>query len=201
MMNDLSREDGQVILQSITEVAGGAFQEPMKASKLIHAIETDQWSGRIYEKIIRLKTGSLFGAACQLGALSAQASPELQRKSYGYGVHLGEAYQIADDLHDVKQCLSRGSMHIDQMVVLTPMLLYFVEEIKPYVLDVLKGRPLDVNGNVREHLRSAADRMNDEIDRRIGIALSEIDDRFPVNQYAELIRKAPREMMDMMMAQ
>ncbi|MCB9778306.1 MAG: polyprenyl synthetase family protein [Alphaproteobacteria bacterium] len=43
------------------------------------------------------KTGALFVAALQLGALSAGAAAEPWRP---LGQHLGRAYQLADDLHD-----------------------------------------------------------------------------------------------------
>jgi geranylgeranyl diphosphate synthase, type II len=46
----------------------------------------------------RAKTGSLFAAATAMGALAAGADPTPWR---GFGEHLGEAYQIADDIRDV----------------------------------------------------------------------------------------------------
>ena len=46
----------------------------------------------------RAKTGSLFAAATELGALAAGASPSRWR---AFGEGLGEAYQVADDIRDV----------------------------------------------------------------------------------------------------
>jgi geranylgeranyl diphosphate synthase type II len=43
------------------------------------------------------KTGSLFAAATELGALAAGGDPALWR---GFGERLGEAYQVADDIRD-----------------------------------------------------------------------------------------------------
>ncbi len=45
----------------------------------------------------RAKTGSLFAAATEMGALSAGADPQHWR---GFGEGLGEAYQVADDIRD-----------------------------------------------------------------------------------------------------
>lgn len=45
----------------------------------------------------RAKTGSLFAAATEMGALAAGASPAPWR---AFGEHLGEAYQVADDIRD-----------------------------------------------------------------------------------------------------
>ena len=201
MMNDLSREDGQVVLQAISRVARGAFQEPLSPSKMIREIESNRWNGELYEKIIHLKTGALFGAACQLGAIAAKADAELQEKSFRYGSRIGEAYQIADDLQEVKLRLLARSIHADQMAVLSPIFLYFVTEMRPHILEVLEGRPLDLDGVVLEYLRTAVRLMEDEIDRRLRIAVSEIETAFPTNEYSELIRKAPWGLMEMIMGQ
>jgi geranylgeranyl diphosphate synthase type II len=45
----------------------------------------------------RAKTGSLFAAATELGALAAGGNPDVWR---GFGEWLGEAYQVADDIRD-----------------------------------------------------------------------------------------------------
>jgi geranylgeranyl diphosphate synthase type II len=46
----------------------------------------------------RLKTGSLFAACTEAGALAAGADPGVWR---AFGLSLGEAYQVADDIRDV----------------------------------------------------------------------------------------------------
>jgi len=46
----------------------------------------------------RAKTGSLFAAAAEMGALAAGGQPSRWRE---FGEHLGEAYQVADDIRDV----------------------------------------------------------------------------------------------------
>ncbi len=46
----------------------------------------------------RAKTGSLFAAATEMGALAAGGQPQHWRE---FGEHLGEAYQVADDIRDV----------------------------------------------------------------------------------------------------
>jgi geranylgeranyl diphosphate synthase type II len=45
----------------------------------------------------RAKTGSLFAAATEMGALAAGGDPAVWR---GFGEWLGEAYQVADDIRD-----------------------------------------------------------------------------------------------------
>ncbi|MEU4674687.1 polyprenyl synthetase family protein [Amycolatopsis sp. NPDC023774] len=51
-----------------------------------------------YLLMARLKTGSLMGAACALGAAAAGACPEVVARMDRFGRSLGPAFQIADDL-------------------------------------------------------------------------------------------------------
>jgi geranylgeranyl diphosphate synthase, type II len=53
------------------------------------------------QSIHRRKTGALFGAAIQLGAIAADASPDQRQWLAAYGDSLGHAFQIVDDLLDV----------------------------------------------------------------------------------------------------
>ena len=54
-----------------------------------------------YFRIIRDKTGQLFAVSCQLGARSAGASSAQQSAARRFGMRLGLAFQIADDVLDV----------------------------------------------------------------------------------------------------
>jgi geranylgeranyl diphosphate synthase type I len=47
------------------------------------------------------KTGSLFAAACELGALAAGATTQRVRQLRQFGEHLGLAFQLVDDLHGI----------------------------------------------------------------------------------------------------
>ncbi len=58
-------------------------------------------SERDYFRVIRGKTGQLFGLSCRLGARSARASEKTQRCLQIAGIELGMAFQIADDLLDL----------------------------------------------------------------------------------------------------
>jgi len=48
-----------------------------------------------------MKTGALITASCVAGALLAGAEPPLVRRAREYGVNVGAAFQIADDILDV----------------------------------------------------------------------------------------------------
>ncbi len=54
-----------------------------------------------YYKIIEMKTAALFAAACELGAFINEASPEIISALRTFGLRLGTAYQIYDDVLDL----------------------------------------------------------------------------------------------------
>jgi octaprenyl-diphosphate synthase len=53
-----------------------------------------------YLDVIRRKTAKLFEAAAQLGAIVGEAPPEIERGLARYGMHLGTAFQLVDDVLD-----------------------------------------------------------------------------------------------------
>jgi octaprenyl-diphosphate synthase len=53
-----------------------------------------------YLQVIRNKTAKLFEAAAQIGAVLAGRPPDEERIMARYGIHLGTAYQLVDDVLD-----------------------------------------------------------------------------------------------------
>jgi len=53
-----------------------------------------------YMTVIRRKTAILIQGGCRVGAIFANASPEKEQALADYGLHLGLAFQMADDLLD-----------------------------------------------------------------------------------------------------
>jgi octaprenyl-diphosphate synthase len=53
-----------------------------------------------YLKVVRSKTARLFEAAAQLGAIASQAAPDVEDGLARYGMHLGIAFQLIDDVLD-----------------------------------------------------------------------------------------------------
>ena len=53
-----------------------------------------------YMQVIHYKTAMLFEAAAQLGAILGQATPEVEKALAAYGMHLGTAFQLIDDVLD-----------------------------------------------------------------------------------------------------
>lgn len=54
-----------------------------------------------YLRVIHYKTAKLFEAATQLGAIISQANPEDEAALALYGMHLGTAFQLIDDILDL----------------------------------------------------------------------------------------------------
>jgi len=53
-----------------------------------------------YLQVIRYKTAKLFEAAARLGAILGQSSEEVEQRMADYGMHLGTAFQLIDDVLD-----------------------------------------------------------------------------------------------------
>lgn len=55
-----------------------------------------------YMSVIRAKTAKLFEAAGQLGAILGNVEPKLEQSLANYGMHLGTAFQLIDDVLDYR---------------------------------------------------------------------------------------------------
>jgi len=53
-----------------------------------------------YLRVIRYKTAKLFEAATRLGGILAGATPEVEESLAAFGMHLGTAFQLVDDVLD-----------------------------------------------------------------------------------------------------
>jgi Polyprenyl synthetase len=196
-MSELGREDGLVISNAIAEVSRGAYQEPQNPCSLIETFKEDWDGAALYEKIIYLKTGVLFAAACQLGALAARADERLRQKWRCYGSKIGEAYQIADDLHELEKYLVTRSVTGSGLTSIAPALLFFNRDIRPHVLEALRQKVPELNGEFLRLLQSTADAMTDEIERRLNSAVLEIEGCLPSKEYGRLARSTPWDIIRM----
>ena len=197
MMNTLGWEEGSIIANAIVQLSRGAIQEPVNFHLLSREIELNRFDRSIYEKIIYLKTGNLFGAACRLGSIAAKADKWLKERSERYGLHIGEAYQIADDLEDIEKHLKAGSIDPNQLAFLTPACLYFAKDIGHHLLTFFRADSPVLPCSLIEYFEIVADRMKDEIERRLELAVAEIDTYFPQNEFGYLALLAPRDLIRM----
>jgi octaprenyl-diphosphate synthase len=65
-----------------------------------------------YLEVIRYKTAKLFEAAAQLGALISGATPKLEQAMAAYGMHLGTAFQLIDDVLDYSGVEAETGKHL-----------------------------------------------------------------------------------------
>ncbi|MFA7269221.1 MAG: octaprenyl diphosphate synthase [Sterolibacterium sp.] len=65
-----------------------------------------------YLRVIRFKTAKLFEAAARLGGLLGGASAEIESDLASYGVHLGTAFQLIDDVLDYSGDVDATGKHL-----------------------------------------------------------------------------------------
>ncbi len=87
---DVSR----AIAQAARDVCSGEIIQTQRRFDLHLAIED-------YRRIVEMKTGSLFSAAAQLGAVINEADEAIVRALQSFGMKIGAAYQIYDDCLDL----------------------------------------------------------------------------------------------------
>jgi len=196
-MSELGREDGSVISNAIAEVSWGAYHEPLEPREFLETFKEDVAGAALYEKIIYLKTGVLFAAACQFGALAAKADDRLRHGWRCYGLKVGEAYQIADDLQEVEQYLLTRSITGSELASMAPALLFFTAESRPHILAALQRNSPEIEEGFLELLRSSVDTMKAEIERRLRSAVDGIEACLPDNDYGRLVRRAPWDIIGM----
>jgi octaprenyl-diphosphate synthase len=83
----------QVISDATTKVAEG---ETMQTARGDNSDLTEEE----YITIVSNKTASLIGAACQVGAIMGNSSPEREKSFKNYGLNVGIAFQMVDDTLD-----------------------------------------------------------------------------------------------------
>jgi octaprenyl-diphosphate synthase len=94
LMVELDRMDVMRLLADTTNrIAEGEVLQLLH----VHNPDTDEAA---YLRVIERKTAVLFAAGTQLGAMASGSGADIQRKLYDYGMALGYAFQIADDVLD-----------------------------------------------------------------------------------------------------
>jgi octaprenyl-diphosphate synthase len=87
-------EIGRAIARAASEICSGEIIQTQRRFDLKLGVED-------YLRIVKMKTGSLFAAAAELGATISEAKPELIALFKNFGMRIGTAYQIYDDCLDI----------------------------------------------------------------------------------------------------
>jgi octaprenyl-diphosphate synthase len=88
-------------------------------------------SQSLYLAIIQAKTAKLFETAALLGGILAKTTPSIEAGLAGYGLHVGTAFQIVDDILDYsddKAALGKNPLRDLQEGKVTLPLLYLYEQ-------------------------------------------------------------------------
>ena len=83
----------EILAKAAGEISSGEIKQLEYSSNIEITIEQ-------YIEIITAKTAALLSAACEMGAAIAAAAPEQQEALRDYGLNLGIAFQIIDDVLD-----------------------------------------------------------------------------------------------------
>jgi len=83
----------QITNRAVKEMSEGELLQQEK-SRLLNITE------EVYYQIIRQKTASLIAACCHSGAAAAGADDDAQQRMYEFGILVGLAFQVKDDLFD-----------------------------------------------------------------------------------------------------
>jgi geranylgeranyl pyrophosphate synthase len=92
LIDEIGRWSTAVMCEAIMEMCEGQFA---------HATSKGKCTEAEYLDIIRAKTGSLFRAACEMGARTVCDEAGLVTAATSCGLQLGTAFQIVDDLLDL----------------------------------------------------------------------------------------------------
>ncbi|MCA1910228.1 MAG: polyprenyl synthetase family protein [Magnetospirillum sp.] len=95
---ELMVEDGSLAVLAILSRASSVIAEG-EVLQLITANDTDT-SEDAYLEVIRSKTAALFAAACRIGAVVADRPKAEEEALDSYGLNLGIAFQLIDDVLD-----------------------------------------------------------------------------------------------------
>ena len=82
-----------VLSQATTKLAEGEIMELIQCGELMISEED-------YIAVIKDKTAALFSAACRVGAILGNAPSEQELALEGFGLNMGIAFQLMDDLLD-----------------------------------------------------------------------------------------------------
>ncbi len=124
---ELMVEDGSLAVLAILSRASSVIAEG-EVLQLITANDTET-SEDSYLEVIRSKTAALFAAACRIGAVVASRPKVEEEALESYGLNLGIAFQLIDDVLDysAKQAVLGKTVGVDfrEGKITLPVILAF----------------------------------------------------------------------------
>lgn len=152
-----------------------------------------------YLQVIRYKTAKLFEAAAQLGAILGGASAEIEQGLAAYGMHLGTAFQIIDDVLDYSGAEAETGKHLgDDLAEGKPTLplIHVMQHGEPAAARLVRNA-IEQGGRDEFAAVLAVVRSSGALDRARRVAESEaalaVDAiaALPASQYKESLLQLP----------
>lgn len=127
-------EEALAVVDTMQSMLTGAIEE-MSMPDIIDKIMAGEVEDDIYYRIIDMKTAVLFACAARFGAMSFTDDKECADRFMNYGMLVGEAYQIADDMVDIIKMA-------DESADITPMnVLPIIPAVIKYNKSTIKSLP------------------------------------------------------------
>lgn len=121
-----------------------------------------------YQEVIRRKTAQLFSAAAEIGALISTDDTALHKTMANFGLHLGLAYQIVDDLLDYTASIETLGKNIGDDLAegkATLPLIYAMHHAKPAQAKL-----------IRHAIENAGSGINNSLEKNFDDILLAIDE-------------------------
>jgi len=198
---DLVVPYGEGFVQSLAATQRGMASGVLK--EVLHDPELP--ASKIYDLIIKQKTGRPFGLAASWGYLAGLdgkkngTNGQLQKWT-AYGLHVGKAMQIADDIADLEEVMKTrkktgvgSELLLLRCVTAERLAKELFSDIRKMTLHFEKARELWSKGGVQDSLRL-------KLQREISAAEETIRDiRLPRTANKNLLLAAPDEIAQIML--
>ena len=142
-----------------------------------------------YNKIINMKTASLYSSACKAGAIEANANGQILTTLGEYGREIGLAYQLADDLVDLENGEIIGS-------VIIPLLNRLDKDIVDNNSLKIKSLRKKIAKNSSKIKQFYIDEIKKHVNKAIQLSSSEI---IPQSPYKDMLIDAPTYIINKML--
>lgn len=136
------------VSQSVKKMAEGQLLELKKIGDFNMTVED-------YYKILEGKTAALFGSCCYVGVALGSENDTLKENAYNFGLNIGMAFQIVDDILDYSKQEKTGKTAMNDLREgkLTYPLLSIRNMLDKNDIDFIKSVLLDKNPSIEDLLR------------------------------------------------
>jgi hypothetical protein len=183
-----------VVSGAIARLARGAYMELTGPERAAAAVESGLLGRDAYARIADLKTGVLFGAACRLGAAAAGAGDGPAGDLEQWGRLVGQAYQMEDDLQELRLLEAARRPGLRRLAELSPALAAWAPELPPGVLAGWLRGGAEPGPELAPALAAARQALARELEARLAAAEKRLAG-LPAGPHAELLRGAGREII------